>query len=369
MKKYKVIEIKLDPSAQMADLKAKIDATVQYNKAFFETELRQHKKTQMLVSELKKYEHTVMHGGQTHLTLFSNLGEAWLRENKNISTPLNAAETEKLIAFADSSNIMQAGFVTLIFDEIEWRPGQTCVGTYGQEKACTVYGDSEYLGNAIVLSRKNKLNKPSLFCVVSCEAELRDAPALNELINTIGTITNEEEHYAPECQQEREQWNADLEQEAKVFNMMKESVNEYRRNLLYPLPDKMVTYLEQKEMGPLSMKPIATRIMKDSTWKKNQKKSKGTKLCYEKELNNRKFVATVFSLRNGYILSASIVYRRGVYFLGRYSDIGFHYNVKSEEEVENYFKNLKYVFEIIENISKQNQVEGPFTALSTTCGN
>ena len=357
MKQYRVIKFAMNQPNGMSEVKAMLDSVAQYNKVFFETNMREHKKTKELRDELKNFEHTVSHYGQTNLTLLSNLGEAWFRQNENINTPLNADEAAKLANFADQSNMMQAGFITLVFDEVEWQPGRICTGTYGQEKACVVYGNSNYLGNAVLLIRENGPQKSLLSCIVVCEEELRETPIIKKFISNISKIGNivcEEKYYAPENETERAEWNLSKEQERYVFNRIKACAEKYRNSLMYPLWEGSLSYEEERAYGPIKIKPAANRIMKNSSWRKNEEESKSSNLCYEKKVNDRVIKAFVFQRHKGHLLSTLIEYRSKYFTFGREDNIFYHYWMRTVEDAENYFLNLVQILEEIERTVEEN---------------
>lgn len=349
MKEYKVIELKCDKGTKFCAYEERLREIAHYNKVFFEAKIRERDNTHAIRKEFAKYEHTVLHGvAQTSLTLFSNLGSAWLRENVNISEPLNRQELDALMKFGDNAGITKAGFIIIVFDEVEWKKGCVTQGTYGYEKACKEYGDDEYLGNAVILKRDNG-EKSVYYATIVCEAELRNEPSVETLINESGELLREETYYAPENKEERAQWDEIYRREkAKIDKLAKMKFvrgDMHPENYPYIVTKKYreLSLKEMVEISPLNVRPIARRIMKNSSWKS----VKGKSMCYGKEADGKTVTASVFQGNRGHVLDALVRYR-SKYFDFEYSAI--HGEPFDEEEAENFFKNLLYILDIVEGI-------------------
>lgn len=350
MKEYKVVELKCNKDVKFRSYEERLREITHYNKVFFETDIQDHEKTQAIRRELAKYEHTVLHGvGKRPLTLFSNLGSAWLRENVGISEPLNRHELDTLIKFGDSAGIMKAGFVIIVFDEVEWKKGRIAQGTYGYEKACKQYGDDEYLGNAVILMRDNGLRTPAYFCTIVCESELRNEPSVDMLIKESGEILREATYYAPEGEEERARWDEIYRREKEKIDrldkMKFERGEKHTENFPYIVTDKILSLSnsEYMNMPPLNVRPIARRVMKGSGWNP----CKGRSMCYMKEADGKTVEVLVCQAHNGHILQALVTYSSR-YFNFNYSAI--YGQPLDEEEGENFFKNLLYILNIVEDV-------------------
>lgn len=349
MKEYKVIELKCDKGTKFCAYEERLREIAHYNKVFFEAKIRERDNTHAIRKEFAKYEHTVLHGvAQTSLTLFSNLGSAWLRENVNISEPLNRQELDALMKFGDNAGITKAGFIIIVFDEVEWKKGCVTQGTYGYEKACKEYGDDEYLGNAVILKRDNG-EKSVYYATIVCEAELRNEPSVETLINESGELLREDTYYAPENKEERAQWDEIYRREKEKIDrldkMRLESYKECNQNYPYIVTEKIkaLSVKEYCDLPPLNVRPIAGRIMKGNGWRP----IKGRSMCYIKEADGKAVEVYIAQAHKAHILQAMLTYS-SKYFRFYYSPI--YGRPLDTEEAENFFKNLLYILDIVEGV-------------------
>lgn len=348
MKEYNVIELSIDNIVKMVDIKEIIDSALRYHKVFFESDIDEHKKTAIIRDKFSKYFHTVPHGvAQRPLSLYSNLGKTWKRENKNISTSLTADETDDLLRFADKSNVLQAGFVVIVFDEIEWGGTAVSEGTYGYEKANFHYWEVPYLSNAVILKRDNGLGKPKLFCTVVCEAQYRNEEKLLGFIQALGGIKGECTLYAPESDEERAEWEALHQKGEKVYQAIKRCIEENSKHLPFFVTERISSYYYDENCISFDNKKIANRVLKNSTWKKCGKKHE---ICYEKRVGENTVTVDVGSYWKGHLLRANFFYRTSLFVFGNGEGSCFDFDPCSEEEAENYFKNLDYIFTKIDEL-------------------
>lgn len=349
MKEYRVIELKCGKGTKFSAYEMRLREIAQYNKVFFEAQIQACDNTQPIRKALAKYEHTVLHGGgKRPLTLFSNLGSAWLRENVSNCEPLNRQELDALMKFGDSSGLMKAAFIFIVFDEVEWKKGRVTQGTYGYEKACKEYGEGEYLGNAVILKRDNG-GKSVYYATIVCEAELRNEPSVEALIKESGELLREDTYYAPENKEERAQWDEIYRREKEKIDrldkMRLESYKECNQNYPYIVTEKIkaLSVKEYCDLPPLNVRPIAGRIMKGNGWRP----IKGRSMCYIKEADGKAVEVYIAQAHKAHILQAMLTYS-SKYFRFYYSPI--YGRPLDTEEAENFFKNLLYILNIVEGV-------------------
>lgn len=342
MRAYQVVSMKCGKGVKVSELYAAVESLT-YHKVLFDMNMDEERGSEKLINCLSKYRHTILHGvAQYPMEIFSNLNSAWRHENKSETGSLTKDELAELIKFADRRKMD----LVIAFDQVEWEPDQVIEGTYGFEKADYIFGPWEngnYLSNCVII-KKDFLGK-TLLCYAICEEKYRDTQAFNDVIKTLGEIAEEKVCYAPEDEKERREWDRKYEEGKKQFEKVKSEIDAAKDKLPYRLPQHIPLEINERALPTINAKSIANKILKASGWEKT--KGKYIPLAYKKEFPSGTVTLLIDIIRRGHHVQ-TLLECESIFF--SFEDSGVQYcEPCTEEEVENYFKNLLILMKRIED--------------------
>lgn len=341
MRKYNIVSLKCSKGVKVSELYAAVVENLTYHKVLFDTGIDIIKSSEKLLHCLSRYRHIILHGvAQYPMEILSNLNSAWRHENKSETGSLTEDELSELIKFADRRKMN----LVIAFDQVEWEPGYVIEGTYGFKKADYIYGPGEhenYLSNCVII-KKDFFGK-TLLCYAICEEKYRNTQAFNDVIKALGEITEEKVCYAPEDEKERGEWEKKYEEGKKRFEQLKSALTAAADELPYRLSCHIPLGVYET-LPTINAKSIANGVLKTSGWEKT--KGKYIPLAYKKEFPSGTVTFLIDIIRRGHHIQTLLEYE-SIFF--SFEDSGVQYcEPSTEEEVENYFKNLLILMKRIE---------------------
>lgn len=221
MTEYTVLKIQCEKDMTIADICKKVTDRVSYNRNLFSIQdlhpqiMRPSNLALYNSLGLERFAYTFVpeHIKQREYYdpakddrhMLSNLDNNWEWGNPSMHESLSEEELTQLITFLDKLKALDLSTMVLGLDEIEWDGTPVGKGTYGYEKADGLYGFGDnYLSNAVLLGRDHKNKNYTVH--ISCEKRFRELPIIQELADSLGKIKHEVNYFAPEDEEERQEW-------------------------------------------------------------------------------------------------------------------------------------------------------------------
>ena len=350
MKEFKVVHVRCQKGMKVSDVVEKINSGPAFHRVFFEISDVDNSKIYPKIPSLVDYFHTVQNrifsGEIRNVDMISNLDGNWKYENPNNTNSISPEQLNELVRFANRAGVSNCSGVMIGFDGVEWEEGKISCGTYGFEKATSYLGARgyNYLSNAIVIDKDSL--KDRLMCYVICEAQHRNAPAFQEMLEVLGKVTEEESLYAPDSEDERSEWERRYSKAQSDFNSVISGLWELYNNLPYPMSGELPWPNEESLLPTINTKKIADSILKSEGWTKADGIFTGG-INYKKPMGDGTVVVFVYSSHRGHMLRSTLLYCSEYYKFS--AIINLSLEPLTEKDSENYFRNLLYVLRHIEN--------------------
>lgn len=349
MKEYRVFQVRCEKGIKICDLLSLIDKEVVYHHVFFELSGSIiGKASNRQINSLSAFYHSFQANDHNNNTweVFSNLNNNWKWENPHNTRSLSPGELHDLIDFADRAGPSQYGMVMLGFDGIEWDLGCVTSGTYGYEKAVSLFaGGYNYLSNSIIISKDNF--SKGISCYIACESKYQNTPNLQKMLKALGKLVYEESFFAPSDLEERPEWERRYEKAKSDFSAMRSTLLDFFQTLPsyqeVPDPPKNVKLEEimqaERDAPTLNTKKISRPAFQANGWQ--AAKAKHWAICYEKACGDGTVLAIIDSTHRGHMLQTLLQYK-SVYF-SFVDNINFIKEPLTVEESQEYFNELMLV--------------------------
>ena len=349
MKEYRVFQVRCEKGTTIHNLFSLIDKEVVYHDVFFELSgVHSGRAAKQPFNTSSEFYHSFQANDHNNniWKVFSNLNNNWKWENPHNTRSLSPGELHDLIDFADRAGPSQYGMVMLGFDGIEWDPGCITSGTYGYEKAVSLFaGGYNYLSNSIIISKDNF--SKGISCYIACESKYQNTPNLQKMLKALGKLVYEETFFAPSDLEERPEWERRYEKAKSDFSAMRSTLPDFFQTLPsyqeFPDPPKNVKLEEimqaERDAPTLNTKKISRPAFQANGWQ--AAKTKHWAICYEKACGDGTVLAIIDSTHRGHMLQTLLQYK-SVYF-SFVDNINFIKEPLTVEESQEYFNELMLV--------------------------
>lgn len=343
MKEYVVLELKCDKDLTIADIYAKVTERVAHNRNLFVLQNlkldRMTKSNQNLYNSLRleRFAYTVIPEHLRNVTdyetrrfMHSNLDDNWVWHNPNPAESLSEEELRELITLLDKLKKADVSTMLLAFDEIAWDGSKVGKGTYGYEKADSTYNLGwNYLSNAVLVGRT--YNKSEYTVYISCEKRFRDLSVVQELADSLGHIKRETSYFAPEDDNEREEWNKTAAQAEVKFKNAMEGID----SLPLEKFEKMGTAGTSKKID--IKKYVKTYLCTDG-WKLRKARPDEWSILVAKDKEDATVTIGVSPWRNGHQVQTCVYYRSEKFkFVENIKNAGYITDAH-EDQIEIFFR-------------------------------
>lgn len=266
--------------------------------------------------------------------LFSNLDNNWAWNNEKVTESVSNSKFEELLVFGDKLKKYDASTIMFGIDEIAWDGQKPGHGTYGFEKAESVYsGGENYLSNSIIIFRTYESLQYSVH--LCCEKRFRQLEIISTIIDFIGKLKCEKQYFAPENEAERAEWNSVYAEAEIKFNTMKAELE----NMIHKFPHTFEDRLMIKFDNKVNVRKYIKKYLCTEGWeiKKNLYNEGGTKICKDKGESVISII--IFSLEGGHYLQTLIKYESIRFSFG--INTSYSCTLPQEDDVCKYLENIK----------------------------
>lgn len=348
MKEYVVLAIKCKMEVRLFDVYSVVRSSVSYNRNLFAIQdlklEKLSKKSYDLYESLNldKYKHifvlehllnTSYYNPEQHdIRMISNLDKCWRWSNENTSDSLCNDDFSNLIDFCDSLKKNDVSTLILGFDQIKWGEGKVDKGTYGFEKADCSYGlGRNYLSNSVIVGRTNE-NKPYTV-YISCERHFRNLNIIEKIASSLGKVICEEVYFAPENDDEREEWI----QKAKFAELKFRTAISGLQNLAFEKTKKTCAIYDVH--STFNINSYIKKYLCKNGWKTRTARSNERPSIIYKNKDDKEIAFSIVSSHNGQYLQV-LIYYSSIEFLFSENLIDLIACVTSEEDIDSIFGNI-----------------------------
>ena len=357
MKSYTVFKIKCRDSLSMADLFAYLQDKVAANGHYFAIQglrydaLDKKKQKQFDDIGLDEFSYRVVlpHIAQSagydpdlhDYRMISNLDGRWNWPNPTCHELLPDERFSNLVAFCDRLGTLDIATMLVGLDELAWNGEPVGKGTYGYEKAdCTYRFGENYLSNSVTIARDYQGKKYT--ACLSCEKRFVTVPIISEIVAFLGTVKQESTYFAPETQEERQEWNRMADDAKRRLDM---AVARIEQLPLIPIE----RYSSSDETKKINVKKLIKQYLCTNGWEERKALPDEWPSIVCKAREDRDIKLSIVSGHNGHHLQALIYYRSPKFsYSSSLSEL--HVNSISEADVESYFLNAVAVRDCLDEI-------------------